>query len=73
MNFFKAQENAARQEKGLTSLPEEDINKLFRPIAVPPRLTPMILAGQVDAYSQHISQFCSQSLAKLYIMQGLHQ
>ncbi|XP_054282629.1 eukaryotic translation initiation factor 3 subunit H [Macrosteles quadrilineatus] len=69
----RAQETAARQEKGLPALPEEDVNKLFRPIAVPPRLAPMILAGQVDTYSQHISQFCSQALAKLYIMQGLHQ
>uniref|UniRef100_A0A023F9R7 Eukaryotic translation initiation factor 3 subunit H n=1 Tax=Triatoma infestans TaxID=30076 RepID=A0A023F9R7_TRIIF len=65
------QENQAREAKGEPPLPEEDINKLFRPIMVPPRLMPMIMSGQVDAYSQHISQFCSQSLAKLYIMQSL--
>lgn len=67
----RAQENAARAAKDEPPLPEDDVNKLFRPISVPPRLSPMIMAGQVDAYSQHISQFCSQSLAKLYIMQSL--
>ncbi|RZF32184.1 hypothetical protein LSTR_LSTR004047 [Laodelphax striatellus] len=69
----RAQENAARQAKDEPPLPEEDINKLFRPIPVLPRLAPMIMAGQVDAYSQHISQFCSQSLAKLYVMQSLQK
>lgn len=67
------QENAARAAKDEAPLPEEDINKLFRPISVPPRLVPMIMSAQVDAYSQHISQFCSQALAKLYIMQSLQQ
>lgn len=69
----RAQENAARAAKDEPPLPDDDINKMFRPIPVPPRLSPMIMAGQVDAYSQHISQFSSQSLAKLYIMQSLQQ
>ena len=68
---IRDRENAARAAKDEPPLPEDDVNKLFRPISVPPRLSPMIMAGQVDAYSQHISQFCSQSLAKLYIMQSL--
>ncbi|XP_072389431.1 eukaryotic translation initiation factor 3 subunit H [Diabrotica undecimpunctata] len=67
----RAQENAARVAKDEPPLPEEDINKLFRPHPVPPRLNPMIIAGQVNTYSQAISQFCSQSLAKLYITQAL--
>ncbi|XP_018319560.1 eukaryotic translation initiation factor 3 subunit H [Agrilus planipennis] len=67
----RAQENAARAAKGEPPLPEEDINKLFRPHSVPPRLNPMLTAGQINTYSQHISQFCSQSLAKLYITQAL--
>ncbi|XP_030753815.1 eukaryotic translation initiation factor 3 subunit H [Sitophilus oryzae] len=67
----KAQDNAARSAKGEPPLPEEDINKLFRPHPVPPRLNPMIVAGQINTSSQAISQFCSQSLAKLYITQGL--
>jgi translation initiation factor 3 subunit H len=67
------QENAARAARDEPPLPEDDILKLFRPIPIPLRLTPMILAGQIDAYSQHISQFCSQSLAKLYVMQSLQE
>lgn len=67
----RAQENAARAAKDEPPLPEDDVNKLFRPHPVPPRLTPMLTAGQISTYSQHISQFCSQSLAKLYITQAL--
>jgi len=67
----RAQENAARAAKDEPPLPEEDINKIFRPHPVPIRLTPMLIAGQISTYSQHISQFCSQSLAKLYITQAL--
>lgn len=67
----RSQENATRQGKNEPPLPEEDINKLFRPIPVPQRLNPMIVSGQINTYSQHISQFCSQSLAKLYITQAL--
>lgn len=67
----RTQENAARAAKDEPPLPEEDINKLFRPHPVPPRLNPMIIAGQINTYSQAISQFCSQSLAKLYVTQAL--
>ena len=67
----RSQENAARAAKDEPPLPEEDITKLFRPHPVPPRLNPMIIAGQINTYSQAISQLCSQSLAKLYITQAL--
>lgn len=67
----RTQENAARVAKDEPPLPDEDFNKLFRPPPVPGRLNPMIVAGQINTYSQHISQFCSQSLAKFYITQAL--
>ncbi|XP_014248099.1 eukaryotic translation initiation factor 3 subunit H [Cimex lectularius] len=67
----KMQENAAREARGEPPLPDDEINKLFKTLLVPPRLMPTIMSGQIDAYSQHISQFCTQSLAKLYIMQSL--
>lgn len=67
----QAQENAARVIKGEAPLPEEDITKMFRPLPTPPRLNPMIVSGQVNTVSQHINQFCSQSLAKLYLTQAL--
>lgn len=65
------QENAARIAKGEQIQPEEDILKQFRPLPVPPRLNPMIVSGQVNTISQHINQFCSQSLAKLYLTEAL--
>ncbi|XP_029709214.1 eukaryotic translation initiation factor 3 subunit H [Aedes albopictus] len=66
-----AQENAARIAKGEAPLPEDEVQKLFRPLPVPSRLNPMIVSGQINTYAQHISQFCSQSLAKLYMTQAL--
>jgi len=66
-----AQENASRIAKGETPQPEEDITKQFRPLPVPPRLNPMIISGQINTVSQHINQFCSQSLAKLYLTEAL--
>lgn len=66
-----AQENAARLAKNEVTVPEEEIIKQFRPLPVPPRLNPMIISGQINTVSQHINQFCSQSLAKLYLTQPL--
>lgn len=65
------QENAVRLAKGETVLPDDDIHKQFRPLPVPPRLNPMIISGQINTVSQHINQFCSQSLAKLYLTEAL--
>ncbi|CAB3371580.1 eukaryotic translation initiation factor 3 subunit H [Cloeon dipterum] len=69
----RAQENAARQAKDEPPLPDEDINKLFRPLPTPQRLNPMIVAGQVNAYSSHVAQFCSQAMAKLFVTQTLQK
>jgi translation initiation factor 3 subunit H len=68
--LFQNQENQLRAAKKEPPLPEEDLNKIFKPIPVPLRLTPMLMASQIDAYGEHISKFCSQSLAKLFIMQA---
>ncbi|CRL00482.1 CLUMA_CG013743, isoform A [Clunio marinus] len=65
------QENIARIAKGEPPLPEEDVTKQFRPLPVPLRLNPMIISGQINTVSQHINQFCSQSLAKLYLTEAL--
>lgn len=66
-----SQENATRIAKNEPTVPEEEILKQFRPLPVPPRLNPMIISGQINTISQHINQFCSQSLAKLYLTQSL--
>ncbi|CAH0774925.1 unnamed protein product [Bemisia tabaci] len=65
-------ENAVRAAKGEPPLPEEDLNKLFKPLPTPPRLLPMTLAGKVEAYSKNLTEFSMQSLAKLYLMEALH-
>lgn len=67
----QAHENDIRLAKGEPTVPEEEITKLFRPLPVPARLNSMIVSGQINTYAQHISQFCSQSLAKLYMTQTL--
>lgn len=64
-------ENDARIAKGEAVQPEDEITKQFRPLPVPPRLNPMIISGQINTVSQHINQFCSQSLAKLYLTEAL--
>ena len=67
----QAVDNAVRVSKGESPVPEDEVVKQFRPLPVPPRLNATITAGQINTYSQHISQFCSQSLAKLFITQSL--
>lgn len=66
-----AQENKMREAKNEEPIPDEEITKNIRPLPVPPRLNSMIVSGQINTYAQHISQFCSQSLAKLYMTQTL--
>jgi len=67
----RAAENAQRQARGEPPLPDEDISKQFKPIAPLPRLDAMITSGQISNYCKQISQFCSQSLGKLYVSKAL--
>ena len=67
----KMLENQVRVEKGEQPLPDEDVDKLFKPISAPSRVNPMIVAGQVDVFSKNVSQFCIQSLSKLYTTKAL--
>ncbi|CAL8096859.1 unnamed protein product [Orchesella dallaii] len=64
-------ENATRQAKGEPALPEEDLAKVFRPIAPPSRLPPMLASGQIEMSCQQVNSFCSQALAKLFISESL--
>jgi len=67
----QAAENAQRIAKGEYPIPEDEILKQFRPMPGPPRLPATITSGQINTYAQHMGQFCSQSLAKLFITQSL--
>lgn len=41
----RQQENAQRQSRGEPPLPEEDINKMFKPPQPPPRMDTLLIAG----------------------------
>merc|ERR1711915_80068 len=67
----RAAENDQRSSRGEPLLPEEDINKQFKPLTPLPRLDAMITSGQISNNCKQISQFCCQSLGKLYVAKAL--
>ncbi|XP_013405028.1 eukaryotic translation initiation factor 3 subunit H [Lingula anatina] len=66
-------ENEARAAKGQPPLPEEDINKVFKPLNPPPRLDNLLTCGQVNTYCQQMEQFVSQSFGKLFMAESLQK
>ncbi|XP_052243304.1 eukaryotic translation initiation factor 3 subunit H-like [Dreissena polymorpha] len=69
----RQQENIQRVARGEKPLPEEDINKLFKPIPVPPRLDSLLVTGQIDNYCQQIGEFAAQSFGKLFVAETLQE
>ncbi|KAE8599505.1 hypothetical protein XENTR_v10017211 [Xenopus tropicalis] len=67
----RQQENLQRQSRGETSLPEEDVNKLFKPPVPPSRMDSLLIAGQINTYIQHIKEFTSQNLGKLFMAEAM--
>lgn len=67
----RAQENSTRIQKGEPPLPEEDINKLFKPIPAPSRLESVLHCGQINSYCQQVAQFSTQNLGKLFMAEAL--
>ena len=67
------QDNTARVARGEDPLPEEDVNKLFKPLPPPNRLNALVLSGQINSSAHQVSQFCSQSLAKWFLTEALQQ
>jgi len=65
-------ENVARKARGEPPLPDDDMN--FKPIQPPRDLEPgVIVGGQMATYCQQVNNFCSQALAKLFLVDSLHQ
>jgi len=64
-------ENQARLARGEDPLPEEDIGKVFKNVPAPSRLNPLILSGTIAYTADEVSEFCSQSLAKLFLTEPL--
>ncbi|XP_070812752.1 eukaryotic translation initiation factor 3 subunit H-like [Pituophis catenifer annectens] len=69
----RQQENLQRQSRGEPPLPEEDLNKLFKPPQPPPRMDSLLIAGQINTYSRNIKEFTAQNLGKLFLAQSLQE
>lgn len=67
----RGQENELRKQRGEPPLPEEDLNKLFRPLQPPARLDNMLLTGQIHTYCDHLGEFATQSFGKLFIAESV--
>uniref|UniRef100_A0AAZ3QSN1 eIF3h C-terminal domain-containing protein n=1 Tax=Oncorhynchus tshawytscha TaxID=74940 RepID=A0AAZ3QSN1_ONCTS len=67
----RQQENAQRQTRGETPLPEEDVSKMFKPPQPPPRMDTLLIAGQINNYCQNVKEFTSQNLGKLFMAEAL--
>ena len=64
-------ENQARISRGEDPLPDEDLSKMFKTVGAPSRLNPLILSGTISHTADEVSEFCSQSLAKLFVTEPL--
>ena len=60
-----------RVDRGDQPLPEEDINKLFKPLQPPPRLDSLLCSAQISCYSDQLGDFVKQSFAKLFMADSL--
>jgi len=67
----RTQENKQRIDRNEDPLPMEDLNKLFKSLPPPSRMNPLILSGTIQNTSEEVSEFCSQSMAKLFISEPL--
>lgn len=70
---FQQLENQQRIQRNEKPLPEEDINKLFKPLQPPPRLDSLLVTGQIDNYCSQMGDFISQSFGKLFMAESLQE
>jgi len=66
-------ENQARSTRGEEPLPDEDLTKMFKIPMAPSRLNPLILSGTISHTADEVSEFCSQSVAKLFLTEPLQE
>jgi len=67
----RTHENQMRKQRGESPLPEEDLNKIFKPLQPPPRLDSLLWAGQISCYTEQITEFATQSFGKLFLADSL--
>lgn len=64
-------ENSARRARGEQPLPDEDINKIFKPLPSMSRLETLLISNQIKSYCQQINEFASQSFTNLFIAEAV--
>lgn len=64
-------ENTARRSRGEPPLPEEDLNKMFKPIPAVSRLESLLISNQIKSFCQQINEFSAQSFSNLFIAEGV--
>jgi len=69
----RAAENELRKSRGEAPLPEEDIHKVFRPLAPPARLDYLLTSAQIGTYCDQLNQFSSQSFGKLFMAEKVQK
>ena len=68
---LQTQENQLRQSRGDPPLPDDDINRMFKPPQPPPRLDSLLLSQQINCYVEQITEFATQSFGKLFMADSL--
>lgn len=68
---MQQQESKMRVDRGEAPLPEEDMNKMFKPLQMPPRLDSLLLSGQITEYASQMKEFASQTFGKLFVIDSL--
>jgi len=69
----RGQENDLRKQRGEQPLPEEDLNKMFRPLQPPQRLDNMLTTAQIGTYCDHLGEFATQSFGKLFMAESVQK
>ena len=67
----RQQENAARQQRGEPPLPEEDIEKMFKPMVAPSRLEGLLLSQQLSSYGKQLKEVAGSNLSKLLVLKSM--
>lgn len=61
----KKAENAVRESQGLSALPIEDVNRLFKIPAEPSRLESTLLLGQIDSAAKRLAETAAIGVVQL--------
>ncbi|XP_065669947.1 eukaryotic translation initiation factor 3 subunit H [Hydra vulgaris] len=69
----RAQENDLRKQRGEQPLPDEDLNKLFRPLQPPQRLDNLLATAQIATCCDQLNDYAAQSFSKLFLAESIQK